>query len=223
MSNKLIQVIISIIIMVTTFTSTTNAKSVYVISDTGTYETDTPKILTYHIQDVNLVYQAEYNCVHPLAIGLAIDTDSEFLFVTHEEYYSYPGNVIEIVNAKTMEYVDTVEATGASNLAGIVVDQSKKKVYVVDRGTKYLYIYNWYPNIPELVQDGNRIELEGLINGDVGGAWGLALDEGNNRLWATSNETKIRFYNINDWSHDPNNDYIIVSQRAVGITLDLAN
>ena len=148
--------IVSIIILVTTFTGIADAKSVYVISDTGTWETDTPIIQAYRIQDNNLVYQTDYNCVHPLAIGLAIDTDSEFLFITHEEYYPYPGNVIELINAKTMEYVDTVEATGASNLAGIVVDPGKQKVYAVDRGTKYLYVYNWDPNIPELVQNGNR-------------------------------------------------------------------
>jgi hypothetical protein len=169
------------------------------------------------------VYQADYSSVHPLAVGLAIDTDSEFLFVTHEEWAPYPGNVVEIVNAKTMKYVDTVEATGASDLAGIVVDQGKQKVYVVDRGTKYLYIYNWYPNIPELVQDGNRIELEGLVNQDIGGAWGLALDDENGRLYVASRQTTVRWYDTNDWSHDPNTDYITVSHDAVGVAVDVQN
>ncbi len=122
-----------------------------------------------------------------------------------------------------MEYVDTVTATGASNLAGIVVDQGRQKVYVVDRGDKYLYIYNWYPNISELVPDGDPVELEGLINNDIGGAWGLALDEENERLYVTSNETKVRFYDTNNWSHDPNTDYITVSHRAVGIAVDIEN
>ena len=223
MSKKWIPVIVSIIILVTTFTGTANAKSVYVIADTGTWETDIPIIQAYRIQDGNLVHQADYNCVHPLAIGLAIDTDSEFLFVTHEKWIPYPGNVVELINAKTMEYVDTVEATGASNLAGIVVDQGKQKVYSVDRGKKYLYVYNWYPNIPELVQDVNRVELEGLVNQDIGGAWGIALDEENHRLYVTSNQTKVRFYDTNDWSHDPNTDYITLSRSAVGIALDVAN
>jgi len=109
--------IVSIIILVTTFTSIAAARSVYVIADTGNLETDIPIIQAYRIQDSNLVWQADYNCVHPLSIGLSIDTDSEFLFVTHEAYQQYPGDIIEIVNAKTMKYVDTVKATGASNLA----------------------------------------------------------------------------------------------------------
>ncbi|GAI85197.1 unnamed protein product, partial [marine sediment metagenome] len=125
--------------------------------------------------------------------------------------------------AKSMEYVDVVTATGASNLAGIVVDQSKQKVYVVDRWGNKLYIYNWYPKIPELVLDGDPIELDGIVVGSPGGTWGLALDEENNRLWVTSNETKVRFYDTSDWSHDPDTDYITVSHAAVGIAIDVEN
>jgi parallel beta-helix repeat protein len=211
--------IVSLIVLIATLSPTAEAKSVYVVADTGTLMEDIPVIQAYDIEDANLVLQAEYQTVHPLAIGLAIDPQSGFMFVTHEE-----TNKIEIVNAKALRYVDTVTAAEAANLAGIVYDQTKQKVYVVDRGKKYLYLYKWYPNVPELVQDGNRVELEGLVDNDVGGAWGIALDETNHRLWVTSNQMTVRFYDSNDnWSHDPNTDYITVSHRAVGIAVDIEN
>jgi len=48
-------------------------KSVYVISDTGTSEIDIPIIQAYKIQGTSLSLQTEYGCMHPLAIGVAID------------------------------------------------------------------------------------------------------------------------------------------------------
>jgi len=214
--------IISISIFIAAVTNKVEARSVYVIANTGAWQTDVPIMRAYDIQGGNLVFQTQYECVHPLAISLAIDIDSQFLFVTHEEYRQYPGNVVEIVNGKTMQYADTATAQGASNLADIIFDREKQKVYTADRTTPDLYVYSWYPRIPRLVLD-EQVELEGLVDGDVGGAWGLALDEENNRLWVTSNETKVRFYDTNDWSHDPNTDYITVSHSAVGIALDVNN
>ena len=210
--------ILSITIIFTILTGTTLAKSVYVISDT----TDS-NLAAYKIDGSSLVHQTNYICQsHPGggmgAVGLAIDESEygQFLFVTFED-----ENIIELVNAKAMQYVDVVTATGASNLAGIVVDQGRRKVYVVDRRKKYLYVYYWYPRIPELVLDGERVELEGLINNDIGGAWGLALDEENERLYVTSKQTNIRYYDTNDWSHDPNTDYITVTDSAIGIAIDV--
>jgi len=221
------QILVAVIWEVTTFitiiSGIANARSVYVISDTGTYEYSVPVIQAYEIQGNGLIYQKDYNSVYPCAISIAIDIESAFLFITHE-YASgqNPGNRIEIISAKTMSYVDTVLAPGASDLAGIVFDSTKQKVYTVDRKTSNLYVYSWDPRIPRLSLD-QQVELEGLVYGDVGGAWGIALDEENKRLWVTSNETKVRFYDTNDWSHDLNTDFITLSQRAVGIAVDVEN
>ena len=119
-----ILLIVSSIIVTTAIAATAKARSVFVISDTGVEPWDTHTIQAYRIQDSNLIYQNYYNSVHPLPVGLALDEYSEFLFLTHE-YLSvyYPGNQIEIVNAKTMEYVDTVKAIGAFDLSGIIVAQ----------------------------------------------------------------------------------------------------
>jgi len=214
--------IVSLTIFISAITNKVEARSVYVIANTGAWWSDVPIMRAYDIEGGNLIFQTQYECVHSLAISLAIDIDSKFLFVTHEQYQQYPGNVVEIVNGRTMQYADTVTAQGASNLAGIIFDREKQKVYTVDRSTPNLYVYSWNPRIPRLVLD-EQVELEGLVDGDIGGAWGLALDEENDRLWVTSNETKVRFYDTNDWSHDPNTDYITVSHSAVGIALDVNN
>ena len=56
-------------------------KSVYVISNTND-----GMIRAYEVQDSNLVYQAQYNSDIIYSIGLAIDPNAEFLFVTHEAW-----------------------------------------------------------------------------------------------------------------------------------------
>jgi len=118
---KLIIVILSLII-INIIPGKSEARSVYVISDTGTDQYDTPIMQVYNIEDSNLILQKQYECVYPLAISLAIDPEYEFMFITHEKYYGVAGDMIEIVNAKTMQYVDTVTAPGADNLAGIAMD-----------------------------------------------------------------------------------------------------
>jgi len=115
-------------ILITAFQSITLAKSVYVISDTGTETTDVPLIQAYDIVGSTLILQKSYNSAYPHAIGLAIDPNSEFMFITHEDY-GQGGDLIEIVNAKTMQYVDTVTAPGATDLAGIVMDTDSKILF----------------------------------------------------------------------------------------------
>ena len=119
---KLTIIGLSLTILITTTSGTASAKSVYVIADTGTTCNDTGILQAYRIEEANLAFQTEYLTQHKLPIAIAIDAENDFLFVTHEEECpSNPGNVIEIVDAKTMEYVDTVTAIGAANLAGIII------------------------------------------------------------------------------------------------------
>lgn len=98
---------LSIIILAVTFPQITQAKSLYVISNT-----ETSRLQAYKIEDTTLVHQTDYVCEsdpygNTGAVGLAIDESDygQFLFVTFEG-----TNIIELVNAKTMEYVDVVEA-----------------------------------------------------------------------------------------------------------------
>lgn len=130
---------LSLVIIFVVFAGTVQAKSVYVINNINTSQ-----LQAYRIEDANLTYQTYYNCVSASgAVGIAID-ESEYgdsLFVTFE---SSPAK-IEIIDAKTMQYVDAVTATGAYNLAGIVVDKGKRKVYAIDRYylDGRLFVYSW--------------------------------------------------------------------------------
>jgi len=101
---KQLFVIVSLIILLTSLADTAKAgTSVYVISDNPI-----SKLQAYKVEDSNLVYQpnADYTCESDPpyglygAVGIAV-SESGFLFVTFEN-----ENDIELVNAKTMQYVD---------------------------------------------------------------------------------------------------------------------
>jgi hypothetical protein len=97
------------------------AKSVYAIIY---HQNDI--IGAYKIDANQIDYQTEIQAPqHEIrAIDLAIDSYSSCIFVTYEG-----ENIIEIINAKTLEYEGSVIAAGASNLAGIVFDEAKQKLY----------------------------------------------------------------------------------------------
>jgi len=194
--------------------SMTQARSVYVINDT-----DTSKMYAYKVEDANLVYQTDYHFVSEDwgSVGLAIDESEygQFLFATFET-----SDKIEVVNAKTMEYVDTVKAIGASNIAGIVVDQDK--VYVIDRGENHLYIYSWDAENKQISLDlpyPYYIELEDCEQG-----YGLALDEENDRLYVADNTTTVKCYDANDPNWSKLDDFTFtVTDEAIGIAVDVNN
>ena len=83
-------------------------------------------------------------------MGLTIDTDSAMLFVTYED-----SKIIELIDATTMANAGSTIAPKASNLAGVVVDQDKQKVYTMDRGTNHLYVYSWDASAKTLTLDGS--------------------------------------------------------------------
>jgi len=90
-------IIVIVSLIINTISLTARARSVYVISNTETPDL-TSIIQAYDIQDGSLVYQeAQYESDRWGAVGLAIDTESEFIFVTYE---GTPK--IELINAKTM-------------------------------------------------------------------------------------------------------------------------
>ena len=189
---------------------TAGAKSLYVIADINAYQ-NIP-IQAYDIQGTNLVYQ--WTGYIPDrdggAVGLTIDTDSEYLFVTFE----FSG-VLDMVDAKTMTRVGQVTAPGASNLAGIVVDQGKKKVYCVDRRSSRLYVYLWDSSVPSLTLEGGTYKT--LSNAT---AWGIALDETTGLLYVANGNNTIRYYDTTSWAEQGS---FTVTPRSIGIAVDTVN
>ncbi|MHA2298637.1 MAG: PKD domain-containing protein [Candidatus Hodarchaeales archaeon] len=139
--------------------------------------------------------------------GLAIDTDSEILFVTFEG-----SGMLDIVNATTLGILGQVTAPGAYNLAGIVVDQDEQKVYTTDRNTNKLYVYDWDAITTTLTLDSIQY-LSGVWQ-----AHGIALDEINDLLYVgDSSTTTVRMYNTTTWGLE---DSFTVSQSVQGIAVD---
>jgi 6-phosphogluconolactonase (cycloisomerase 2 family) len=85
-----------ITILILNSTQTMQAKSVYVISDTGGKE-----VRAYEINSNSLTYQTTYTTAYTGPVGLSVDEtdDGDFLFVTFENQ-----NRIELIDAKTMEH-----------------------------------------------------------------------------------------------------------------------
>jgi uncharacterized repeat protein (TIGR01451 family) len=186
-------------------------KSLYVIAD---IRSDPTPIRAYDVQfDGTLVYQASYDVPHHGigAVGLAIDSDNAFLFVTYES-----SNVIELISATTMTSAGYTIAPNATNLAGIVLDSDSGKVYTVDRNSDTLYVYSWNPVVKTLTLDS----LETLSG--VSLAHGLALDEVNDLLYVGDMVTtnNIRVFSTEDWSLVSS---YTVSQKVQGIAVDVAN
>ncbi len=208
-----IRYILVAVLAVMILTGAASAKSVYVIDDINSNPTP---ISAYDIQASGIVYQTTNTVPYYGwgAVGLAVDTDSAYLFVTYES-----SNQISIVNATTMmvSASSPVEAPGASNLAGIVVDQDKQKVYAVDRHTNHLYVYAWDPVATTLTLEGGSY----LSLANVTDAYGIALDETTDLLYvASANEKKIAYYDTATWTFQGS---FTVTPHPMGVAIDASN
>jgi uncharacterized repeat protein (TIGR01451 family) len=217
MKKKMFLIILTLVFSVLTatavFSGTAGAKSLYVIADINAYP-DIP-IEAYDIQSAPtyLVYQTTHTIPsrNGGAVGLTIDSDSGYLFATFE----FSG-VMDLINGTTMSTEGNVTAPSATNLAGIVVDQDKQKVYTVDRNTNHLYVYFWDATAKTLTLDGTTyVSLPSCIS-----AFGLALDEVNDLLYVGDSTTSIKAYNTADWTLAAQHT---VAHTARGIAIDVAN
>jgi uncharacterized repeat protein (TIGR01451 family) len=184
-------------------------KSLYVISSHTTKAFDAYAIAA----NGTITYQATHNLVHISAPGgVAMDEDSVHLFVTGEFQ-----NRVEMVDATTITSLGYVVAPGASNLAGIEVDDANDIVYTVDRSTANLYAFDWDPIAGNLTQ---RAGFPKVLAGCTA-AWGLALDEIAGILYVADSLAPgggaIRGYDVNTWANVQN---FFPSQPPVGIAVD---
>ncbi|MEZ5541776.1 MAG: outer membrane beta-barrel protein [Pseudomonadota bacterium] len=151
---------------------------------------------TYDIQaaPTYLVFQATANvpALAGGAVGLGLDDASGKLFVTYEG-----SNTIQLVDATTFNVLGTTTAPGASNLAGIVVDQGNGKVYTVDRETNHLYVYSWTAATDTLTLDGGTFKT---LTG-VSRANGIALDESRGRLFIGDRDsTTVQYFGTSSFT-----------------------
>ncbi|NPE29183.1 DUF11 domain-containing protein [Methanococcoides sp. SA1] len=184
-----------------------SAKSLYVIEDINA--PGNIPIAAYDIQPTQMVKQTVDTIPdrNGGAVGITIDSDSGFLFVTFEV-----SGVLDIVDGTTMTRVGQVTAPGASNLAGIVVDQDQQMVYAVDRHTSNLYVYDWDATAKTLtLVPGAPFTLTHSR------AVGIALDEINDVLYVASSDATIDYYETATWTHQGS---ITLSSSAIGVAVD---
>ena len=190
------------------------AKSLYVIADIiGATEDITQPVQSYNIGvDGTLTFQAQYDIPHRTlgAVGMAIDSDSGYVFITYED-----SNVIQLLNPVTMTDAGTTTAPDARDLAGIVYDHDKSLLYCVDRLTSNLYVYNWFGGNARLSHvPGSPFRLSNAS------AYGIALDEIDDLLYVANFDKTVTVYRTSDWSLV---DTITLSRAAISIAVDVKN
>ncbi len=186
-------VILATIVALTIIPTNAMAKSLYVIADKGRVGAGAAPIHAYNIEaDGTVTFQAEHLIDNNVlgAVGITIDTDAGYLFITYEGYEE-----IVLVNPITMQGEGSVLAPGAQNLAGIVYDHEKGLLYCVDRRTSTLYVYNWEPEAKRLTQvPGSPFTLRGAT------AYGIALDEIKDLLYVANGTNEVTVYSTSDWA-----------------------
>jgi uncharacterized repeat protein (TIGR01451 family) len=195
---------------ITAITQIGEAKSLYVCSNTNS---GSAPIQAYNINpDGTFTYQAEYNTDFGWgSVGLAIDSNSGYLFLTQETSGS-----LSLINGTTMIGEGSVIAPGATNLAGIVYDHGKELLYCVDRDTPDLYAYDWNPvNKTLTLLSGFPISLQGTNS-----LYGIALDEDNDILYASNYYNNVTYYDTATWNLI---DTIELSHLCIGIGVDYKN
>jgi len=211
---KAIVVIVTVLsVLAVAMAGTASAKSLYVIADINAYQ-NIP-IHAYDIQPAPtyLVYQTSQGIPDRDggAVGLTIDTDSGYLFATFEF-----SDKMDLIDGTTMKTVGQVTAPQANDLAGIVVDQDKQKVYTVDRDTNHLYVYKWDAVSKTLTLEGTTyISLK-----DCSRAYGIALDEVNDLLYVGDKTMSVKYYRTDTWTKAGE---FAVSHYATGIAIDVTN
>ena len=200
-------IVLLTVLLITAVTGTTSAKPLYLIADING---NPIPIQVYDIAaDGTLTFRAEHDIPRYGigAVGIAIDSDSQSLFVTYED-----SSNIQLIDAITMASLGVTNVEGAENLAGIVFDNNKQRLYCVDRWTGRLYAYDWDAGTDRLTEvHGSPFALA------TDTAFGIALDSVNDLLYVANNSTYIRAYRTSDWSRART---ISVSHNCVGIAID---
>ena len=207
MKNKsMFKIAVVLTIICIAMVGTASAKSLYVATSHTTKAFDAYNIAA----DGTISWQATHNLVTSLYPGgVAIDDVAKALFITSEG-----SNKIEIVDATTMTSPGYTTVTGATNLAGIDVDDTTHIVYTNQRGTNTIHAYQYNPTAKTLtlIAGFPKTLTTGMDSA------GIALDDLNGVLYMSDTfYNKIRGFDINTWTEVFTNT---PSQRPVGIAVD---
>jgi uncharacterized repeat protein (TIGR01451 family) len=200
-----------LVVLLSVITGTLQAKSLYVLSD---IDASPNPLQVYDIAaNGTLTFQAQYSLprYNLGSVGIAMDSDSGYLFVTYVFW-----NHIVIVNSKTMvTKPEWADAPGSYNLAGIVYNHKKSQLYCVDRGNGFVWVYDWNPKTVTLtLVNGAPFTLRNAT------AFGIAIDEVNQLLYVANSTNRIYAYSTTDWSlvHT-----VTLNRNVVSVAVDAKN
>ena len=200
--------------LLATVTETAAAKSLYVVADKGSYTDATQPMHAYDIGiDGTLAFQTQCEIPHRMfgAVGMAMDSDAGYLFITYEA-----SNEIHMVDARTMTNAGTtIAAPDSADLAGIVYDHERRRLYFAEVGTRVLYVCEWESETRTLAP-----ALGSPFNLRRASIYGIALDEGNDRLYVANGSDTVTAYSTADWSLV---DSIALNRVAISIAVDVTN
>ena len=122
------------LVLICLFVQTSRAeKSIYVLDWKG------QNIMAFNIVNNELVFQENLNLLLTEGpIDMAIDERTDTIFVSLEKH-----NAFVLVKASKLENIKFINFSGASDIAGIVYDYARRKLYGIDRDTNKLYIFRW--------------------------------------------------------------------------------
>ncbi len=123
-AKKFIMALLCLLIFVGFIGTAQANKSVFIISKHLYEPNDPSKAEAFSIDGDEIQKQTEMNASITCAVGLALDPDSATLFVDFDG-----SSKLDLINAKTMTGIDTI--TAPHELAGLVFDQSKQKLYKI--------------------------------------------------------------------------------------------
>ena len=204
------KLILALTISITIFTVPTLARSLYVITD----HTPNGTFTAYDINDEQIVNQTSINIYHGTGpTGLALDGVSRTLFSS----FDGPA-IIEIINARMMKQITNI--TAPAEIAGMAYDESQDRLYALERQDKDVYVYRWEPISATLTLDGPSKSLQN-IQPYPQGAYGIALDESENRAYVSDDTNVVKIYDTNNLSFTYKGSVSIVvdsnSRKAVAI------
>lgn len=192
----------------------TAAKSLYLIASQDSEMVS--RLQAYNIEaNGALTYQGTHTPAGNSAVGLALDNASGTLFVSN----AFSG-ALTMVDARTMTYLGTsAVAPGATDLAGIVMDEKKQLLYAVERESNKLFVFAWDAAAKTLtVQPGSPHTLAGVTDpgNPYAGAYGIALEKHNDILYVANATDTLYKFHTSDWSaagtvRDPGTSNIAIS------------
>ena len=132
-------------------------------------------------------------------VGLAVDEANENLFVSYEF-----GDTIEVFDARDATPLGSITLWGTSNLAGMVVHQDRGHLYVVDRSTPNVFVFDtttFQPVDQWILPTGN-------------GAWGIDLL--GDQLFVADGTFYVRYYDIDTHQEI---DYVSQTMPAIAVAV----